>query len=293
MKVGVSMWSYFHTWRKGGFELPAFIREAKKVGADGVELLDFFYNDPGSDRISLFTQEQVADKRKAAREALRETGLPVPIFSVANNFAKHDPDERAIELKKIAFGVDEALEYGARVVRVFAGDVSDSVAFDDARAYIVKGLAEASRYAHERGIQLALENHGTLVGRSDQVCRMIEDVRDQAGNDALGANPDTGNFLIVDQPSDQAIREIAPFAMMVHFKDFADAPDDWAGFAYKTVSGKPLVGTAVGEGAVNLAACISALRTDGFDGWLSVEYEGEEDPMTAVPRSISNAKRYL
>ncbi len=293
MKIGVSMWSYFHTWRKGGLDVPAFIREAKRAGADGVELLDFFYNDAGADRIQLFTGDQVTAKREAAKAALEETGLPTPIFSVANNFAKHDPSEREQDLRKIQFGVDEALGFGAKVVRVFAGDVSETVTFDQAREYIVDGLAKASVYAHERGIRLALENHGTLAGRGDQVCGLIEDVRARAGNDALGANPDTGNFLIVGQASHEAIQQVAKYAYMVHFKDFAPAPDGWEGFSYKTIRGEPLIGTAVGEGVVRLADCIGALADAGFDGWLSVEYEGEEDPLTAVPRSIENARKFL
>jgi sugar phosphate isomerase/epimerase len=293
MKIGVSMWSYFHTWRKGGFDVPAFIREAKGAGADGVELLDFFYNEPGAERIPLFTAGQVTDKRAAIKDALAETGLPCPIFSISQNFAKHDAAERETELAKIRFGVDEALSYGAGIVRVFAGDVSDTVTFDQAREYIVDGLAKASAYASEKGVKLALENHGTLAGRGEQVCGLIEDVRSRSGNDALGANPDTGNFLIVGQASHDAIREVAKYAYMVHFKDFAPAPADWEGFSYKTVSGEPLVGKAVGEGVVDLGSCIQALQDAGFNGWLSVEYEGEEDPLTAVPRSIKNARRFL
>src|ERR1044072_49269 len=211
------MWSYFHTWRKGGFDIPAFIKEAKRAGADGVELLDFFYNDPDADRIDLFTTQQVEAKRDAAKAALAETGLPVPIFSVANNFAKHDPAERERDLRKIVFGVDEALLYGAKVVRVFAGDVSDTVTFDDAREYIVEGLARASIYAHERGIRLALENHGTLAGKGEQVRGLVEDARKRSGNAAIGANPDAGNFMVVGQASPDAIRQVADYAYMVHF----------------------------------------------------------------------------
>lgn len=293
MQIAVSMWSYFHTWRKGGFTAPDFVREAKRAGADGVELLDFFYNDPGRDRIMVFGKAYVEERRAAILEALGETGLPTPIFSISQNFAKHEPAEREAELGKIRFGVDEALEYGAGVVRVFAGDVSDSVTFDDAREYIVDGLARASAYAADHGVKLALENHGTLAGRGEQVCGLIEDVRTRSGNDSLGANPDTGNFLIVGQQSHEAIREVARYANMVHFKDFAPAPPNWEGFSYKTVDGRPLVGKAVGEGVVNLAECIRALKDAGFDGWLSVEYEGEEDSLTAVPRSIENARKYL
>lgn len=293
MKIAVSMWSYFQLWRKGGFGVADFIREAKRGGADGVELLDFFYNDPDADRLDAFSPEYLERRREPIRRALAETGLPVPIFSVANNFARLDPEARQKEVAKIAFGVDEALLYGASVVRVFAGDVNDEVDFAHSRQFIIEGLAEASVYAHKRGVRLALENHGTLAGRGEQVCGLIEDVRARAGNDALGANPDTGNFLVVDQRSDEAIRQVAGIAYMVHFKDFSTRTPDPAYEGLKSTSGIPLIGAAVGEGVVDLAACIQALKGAGFEGWLSVEYEGEEDPRTAVPRSIENARTYL
>lgn len=280
MNIGVSMYSYFATVRKGNLDIPSFIHEAKKAGADGVELLDFFYKDVEADRA-------------AALRALDETALPCPIFSVAQNFAKIEASEREAQLGKIKFGVDEAGHFGSKVVRVFAGDVAEGITFDQARAWIIEGLSEASKYAHDRGIKLALENHGKLAGRGDQVAGIIEDVRAKSGNDALGANPDTGNFLLVNQPSDEAIQQVAKYANMVHFKDFAAAPAGHEGFAYGALDGSKFVGTAIGEGNVDLAACLKALKDAGFNGWLSVEYEGEEDPIVAVPRSITNAKRFF
>lgn len=280
MKIGVSMWSYVRAYKDGRLDIPGFIHEAKRAGADGVELLDFFYRDI------------VADRHQAML-ALRETGMPCPIFSISQNFAKPTEEERRAQLDKIKFGVDEAVQYESEVVRVFAGDVTEGITFQQARHWIVEGLAEASKYADSKGKKLALENHGTLAGRGEQVRGIIDDVRRLAGNDALGANPDTGNFLIVNQPSHEAIREVAKYAYMVHFKDFAPEPAGHNGFAYSTIDGRRLVGTAVGEGTVDLGACIGALSDAGFDGWLSVEYEGEEDPLTAVRRSIENARKYL
>ena len=280
MNIGVSMWSYVRPNRAGNLDIPAFVHEAKRGGAQGVELLDFFYKDREIERPLI-------------KEALEETGLPVPIFSVAQNFAKTDAFAREAELQKIKFGVDEAIFYGAGVVRVFAGDVAEGITFDQAREWIIEGLTAASTYAHEKGIKLALENHGKLAGRGDQVAGIIADVRRLSGNDALGANPDTGNFLLVNQPSHEAIAQVAHLAYMVHFKDFVRAPEGHEGFAYGALDGSKFVGTAVGEGEVQLEACLNELRAGGFDGWLSVEYEGEEDPFTAVPRSIEIAKRFL
>ena len=280
MRLGVSMYSYVRTVNSGQMDIPGFIHEAKRIGADGVELLDFFYRD-------------VEGERRTALRALDETGLPCPIFSVGNNFAKTSPQERHEQLNRIKFGVDEALHYGAGVVRVFAGDVAPGITFEQAREWIVEGLAEASKYAEEKGVRLALENHGTLAGRGDQVRGLIEDVRERAGNRALGANPDTGNFLLVNQPSHEAISEVAPYAYMVHFKDFIPAPEGQTEHIYGALDGSRYLGAAVGEGMVQLDSCISLLRRAGFDGWLSVEYEGVEDPMTAVHRCLQNARSYL
>ncbi len=280
MRIGISMYSYAQAARSGQLDIPGFIREAKRAGADGVELLEYFYKDIDADR-------------DAALKALDETGLPCPIFSVGNNFAKVDPGEREVQLGRIVFGVDEAMRYGAGVVRVFAGDVAEGMTFEQAREWIVEGLCEGSKYAASHGIKLALENHGTLAGRGDQVRGIIADVRAKSGTDVLGANPDTGNFLLVNQPSHEAIREVAPIANMVHFKDFAPTPAAYDGWAYTALDGGRFLGTAVGEGTVDLAQCVAELRSAGFDGWLSVEYEGLEDPFTAVPRSIVNARKYL
>lgn len=276
MKLAVSMYSYYRTVKAGAMDIAGFIREVANAGAEGVELLDFFYSD-------------VDKERELALRTLEEVGLPCPIFSVAQNFAKPSAEEREIQLNKIKFGVDEAKKFGAGVVRVFAGDVSEGITFEQARSWIIEGLAAASRYAADNGVVLALENHGKLAGRGDQVAGIIADVRQDACNDALGANPDTGNFLLVDQPSHEAISQVASLAYMVHFKDFTPSETG----VYQSLGGKKYAGAVVGEGIVDLGACLSSLRDAGFDGWLSVEYEGEEDPLTAVPRCIRNARKYL
>jgi sugar phosphate isomerase/epimerase len=283
MKLGVSMWSYFHAWKAGRLSVADFVREAKRVGVDGVELLDFFYGD----------RTQIEEIRQETLLALTETGLPVPIFSVSNNFAKIDPKDREAALDRIRFGVDEALLYGAATVRVFAGDVAEGITFEQARGWIVEGLAEAADYAHAQGIRLALENHGSLAGRGVQVRGIVEDVRAKCGHDALGVNPDTGNFLIVNQLSHEGVGQVADLAYMVHFKDFVLAAEDHQGFAYPSLDGRKYVGTAVGEGEVDLVQCLSQLADKGFDGWLSIEFEGEEDPFTAIPRSVAKAKTAL
>lgn len=280
MKFGLSMWSYVQAWKQGRIDLPGFIQHAKMLGAQGVELLDFFYRDPVADR-------------EAAQAALSDAGIPCCVFSVGPNFAKPEAEARKTELAKVLFGIDEAKRYGASVVRVFAGDLSEGIDAKAAHGWIVDSLAEASAIANESGIRLALENHGKLAGQGEQVRKIILDVRDKAGNDALGANPDTGNFLLVGQASHEALAQVAEFAYMAHFKDFKRAAPGYAGQAYTALDGGKFVGAAIGEGDVDLAACVRVLAEKGFDGWLNIEYEAEEDPFTGVPRSVTATQKLL
>ena len=276
MKLGVSMWSYAATVRKTGMSIPDFIRTVKEIGADGVEILDYFWKDRPAET-------------PMVKETLVETGLPVAVYSVGNDFVNPDAGVRADQVQVIRAGVDSAVEFGASVVRVFAGNIKEGISFDDAFDWIVGGLRQSAEYAESKGVVLALENHGKLAGKSDQVLRIL----DAVNNPFMKANPDTGNFLLVHQAPHVAVEELASRAGMVHFKDFQEVPADYAGFAYTSLDGLKYRGTAIGEGEVALASCVDALRRAGFDGWLNIEYEGEEDPMTALPRSVQNARKLL
>ena len=276
MKLGLSMYSYNAAYQRGQLDIPNFIQEAKRLGVQGVELLDFFWRDPASELPDV-------------RAALQNTGLPVGVYSVANNFVKGSEAARAGEVQKITSGVDYAVQFGAKVVRVFAGDITPDYTYEQCLLWIVAGLKEASEYAYGQGVTLALENHGRLAGRSEQVQTILNAV----ASPALKANPDTGNFLLVHQASHLEVAALATRAAMVHFKDFRVVPDNYTGFAYVGTEGLKFAGTAIGEGEVDLPDCVQSLREAGFDGWLNIEYEGEEDPFSAVSRSVDYTRQLL
>jgi len=276
MKLGLSMYSYVRAYQSGQIDIAGFIQEAKRLGVQGVELLDFFWRDP-------------ARELPEVRAALQDTGLPVGVYSVANNFVQASEDARAAEVKKITDGVDYAVQLDAKVVRVFAGDIAPEFTYEQCLLWIIVGLKEAAAYAYDQGITLALENHGRLAGRSEQV----ETILNAVASPALKANPDTGNFLLVHQPSHIEVAALAPRAAMVHFKDFRVVPDNYTGFAYVGTEGLKFAGTAIGEGEVDLPDCVASLHQAGFDGWLNIEYEGEENPFSAVSRSVDYTRQLL
>lgn len=275
MKLGLSMWSYASVWRAGALDIPAFVREASRLGVDGVELLDFFWRDRAQD-------QSVVDA------ALRETGLPVCAYSVSNDFALPDPQARSAQVQVVNDGVDSAVRFGAKIVRVFAGNLADGMDANTALLWCVEGLADAAAYAKERGVTLALENHGRLAGRSDQVAYLL----DAVNSPALRANTDTGNFLLVHEAPHDAVDVLAPRAVYAHLKDFCLMPDDDPNGVFLSTDGAKYAGVVLGEGDVDLSDCVRSLKAAGTE-WATIEYEGHEDPATAVPRAVAAARQLI
>ena len=46
-------------------------------------------------------------------------------------------------------------------------------------------------------------------------------------------------------------------------------------------------GTVLGRGNVPVAGCLSALRDAGYDGWVSLEFEGTEDVLPALKEGFA------
>ena len=277
MKLGLSMWSVVAAVRTGQIDLPGFIDFAAEQGAEGVELLDYFWQNEAMEILQV--KQQAAD-----------AGLAIATYSIGNDLIQPDADARTSQVSDIRRAVDVANALETPLVRVFSGNAKGEITLDEGLAWIIDGLAAGAHYAQANGVTLALENHGLLAGRSDQVRHIIEAV----DSPALRANLDTGNFLLVDQNPTQAARELAELIALVHLKDFRRARADETGDTYKGLDGTPFTGAVVGEGEVDLAQIVETLRNAGYDGWLSLEYEGHADPLSiGVPQSLAAARALL
>lgn len=277
MKLSVSMWSVVQSVRAGKMDLPGFINFAAEQQVDGVELLDYFWTDE---------QAEIAQvKKQTAKE-----DLEIAVYSISNDFFHPSAETRARELAALKHGVDVANALEVNLMRVFSGNHKENYALEEGLDWIIEGLSEGADYAQAHGVVLALENHGLMAGRSDQV-RHIIDIVDSP---ALRANLDTGNFLLVGQNPTEAARGLADVVALVHLKDFDNAPEGRTSHVYYGLDKQAYTGTVVGEGQVDLPAILDILRDAGYDGWLSLEYEGADDPLTVgVPHSLDAARALL
>jgi sugar phosphate isomerase/epimerase len=277
MKLSVSMWSVVQPVKEGAIDLPGFVEFAARQNVEGVELLDYFWTDKTTQLPQI--KRQIAD-----------AGLTLAVYSIGNDFFAPDATTRVQELDSLRQGVDTALELGTNLVRVFSGNAKEGYTLEDGMRWIIDGLSAGAEYAAQHGVTLALENHGLMAGRSDQVQEIIRTVN----SPALRANLDTGNFLLVGQNPTEAAQELAGLVALVHLKDFRKANPDDTLHVYTGLDGVGYTGSVVGEGNVDLPAIVAILRDAGYSGWLSLEYEGSADPITiGVPRSLDAARKLL
>lgn len=277
MKLSLSMYSCIRAVRAGKLDLMSFLDYAANQQAQGVELLDIFWSDAPSEIPQV--------KRR-----LEDLGLELAVYSLSNNFIQPDASERARELADLRRAVDIALELDVDILRVFSGNALAGLSHQQGMAWILAGLAAGADYAQSQGVTLALENHGRFAGRSDQVRDIIE----QVNSPALRVNFDTGNFLPVGQDPVAAAQDLAPLVVLVHLKDMKLAKGDETGHVAADPHGRLLTGSVIGEGLVDLPAVMAVLREAGYDGWLSLEFEGAEEPLTiGVPRSLAAGRALL
>ena len=275
MKLSLSMWSMVESVRAGKMNLMRFIDFAASQPVAGVELLDYFWRDEKSEI-------------PAVKKKLADTRLELAVYSISNDFFQPDAGARQLQLADLKRGVDVANELGVSLVRVFSGSYREGYSPAQGLAWIIEGLAAGAAYAERNGVTLALENHGLFAGRSEQVRSIIE----QVNSPALRANLDTGNFLLAAENPLAAAQNLVDLVALAHLKDFRYAEPNQTAHVFESLDGKRLIGSALGDGLVDLEAIIATLDQAGYSGWLSLEYEGP-DPMSGVPQSLLTAETLL
>jgi sugar phosphate isomerase/epimerase len=141
--------------------------------------------------------------------------------------------------------------------------------------------------AAEMGIKTCTENHGFISQDSDRIERLHAAV----AHDNFGLLIDIGNFICADEDSAIAVSRLANNAIHVHAKDFykrtfLEGPAD----GYFATRGMNYVkGAVIGDGVIPVKQCISILKNAGYDGYVTIEFEGDCDCLEGIRRG----KEYL
>jgi sugar phosphate isomerase/epimerase len=259
LKLSLAAYSYrdFLASKPPRMDLFGFVDLAADMGLDGVELTSYYFPPDVS----------VGYLHRLKQHAF-VLGLDVSGTSVGNNFCLPDGPARDKQLELVRTWVDHAAELDAPVIRVFAGTVARGDSEEKAVERAVAGIKQSLPYAAEKGVTLALENHGGITATPEQLLKLVEAV--DAPN--FGVNLDTGNFHTEDPYADLA--RLAPYAVNVQVKTEISR------------KGKK-------KEEADLARVVGILREAKYSGYVVLEYEAEEDPMKAVPRHIKTLRNLI
>lgn len=265
--IGVSTYSFWHFDRtREDATIENCIERAARMGFDGVEIL----------KVQMSSEDN-AYLQKLKRLALH-AGQPLIGLSTHQGFVSPEREVRDANIERTRKQIDMAQKLGIPTIRINTGRWGTISSFDELMAAkgiepVLEGYAEEDGFewvidsleqllpmAEEYGVVLGLENHWGLGRTAEGVMRIVNELN----SPWLKVTADTGNFL---EDKYEQFDMIAGKAVLVQAKTY------YGGGNWYTL-----------ELDYNLYADI--LRKHNYRGYISLEFEGQEDPETAVPKSL-------
>jgi len=251
LKLSIAGYSYrkLLTAKQDPMTLDDFVDKAAELDLDAIEPTSYYFRDTSPAYL------------RHLRAKAFQLGLDISGTAVGNDFGLPPGPKRDAQLAHVKKWVDIAETLGAPVIRIFAGRARKGQEPAAAYRLMVAGIEQCCAYAGEHGVYLALENHGGPTTTAADLLRFVRDVE----SPWFGVNLDTGNFRTADPYVD--IAASAPYALNVQVK-------------VEIRQGKQRVPT-------DYKRIVAILRKAGYRGYLALEYEAKEDPLTAIPRHIA------
>jgi sugar phosphate isomerase/epimerase len=257
LKLSLAAYSYRQLLADKKLDMFGFVDLAADMGLEAVEPTSYWFPD-----------EVTPEYLHRLRLHAFKLGLDISGTAIRNDFCQPDGPKRDADFEHVRKWIDYAALLDAPVIRIFAGTVPRGDTEDAAAVRAVTGIEQVLPYAAQKGVMLALENHGGITSTPDQLLRLVKAV--QGPN--FGVNLDTGNFHGSDPYADLA--RLAPYAINVQVKTEISRAGEK-------------------KEEADLARVIGVLREAKYSGHVVLEYEAAEDPMTAVPRTIKQLRKLI
>lgn len=265
-RFAVSTYSFWQFRHDSLRNLEACIDLAAEWGFDGVEIL----------------HRQMQDESNATLQRLKQrafvNGLDLCGFSTHQGWVSPDESNRKENTAHTIHCIELCYALGIPTMRVNTGRWGTSGSFDELMAnrgiepvlegytedqgfdWVIQGLTECLPAAEKCGVTLGLENHWGLGRTPEGVMRIVRAI----DSPWLKTTLDTGNFL--EDPYDR-LELMADDAVLVQAKTY------FGGGLWYTLE-------------LDYLRIAELLRRHNFRGYVSLEFEGRDDPRTGIPRSL-------
>jgi L-ribulose-5-phosphate 3-epimerase len=272
--IGVSTYSF---WQFNGQGTPIeyCIDKASEFGFDGIELL-----------LIQMQSEKNSYLQKLKKRAF-DSGLDIMGLSTHQSYVSPEASKRKENIELTKHQIEVAYSLGIPTIRINTGrwgttkPIGDKSEFDvlmdnkgvesiidgyteeEGFKWVIDSIEQCIPTAEKCGVVLGLENHWGLGLTSKGVMKIVNAI----DSPWLSVTLDTGNFF--DNREEQ-LAELAPHTCLIQAKTYYGGAK-WPAFNQININYK-----SIGE----------LMRKNNYKGYISLEFEGNEDANTAIPKSL-------
>ena len=259
------------------------IEEAARVGYDGVEILVGF----GASHID---PDCTPDRAAEILAVAQDNGVDLClIYTSLGGAVLAGEEQRREQMDELERFLAVADQLSCKMLKVTAGRLQDSDYKDDEARVVAEWLAEASDRAADHGSRIVAEIHFGQYCETVDMARRIIDLVDRPN---FGVIHDAGNLHITgDIYGEDSVDVLGDRIFHVHIKDMVRTPaDDPDGHDYLAGRFKRAL---LHEGDVDHLPLFRGLKRIGFDGYLSCEASGGDDPVAVAKHEVAEVRRLL
>ena len=272
--IGVSTYSF---WQFNGRETPIeyCIDKASEFGFDGIELL------------LIQMESEKNNYLQRLKKRAFDSGLDIMGLSTHQSFVSPDASKRKENIELTKHQIEVAYSLGIPTIRINTGrwgttkPIGDKSEFDvlmdnkgvesiidgyteeEGFKWVIDSIEQCIPTAEKCGVVLGLENHWGLGLTSKGVMKIVNAI----DSPWLSVTLDTGNFF--DNREEQ-LADLAPHTCLIQAKTYYGGAK-WPAFDQINIDYK-----SIGE----------LMRKNNYKGYISLEFEGNEDANSAIPKSL-------
>jgi L-ribulose-5-phosphate 3-epimerase len=266
-RIGISTYSFWQFKHEDRRDIVKCVNLAAEMGFDGVEVLH-----------RQMTAEDNSTLQKIKQAAFLN-GLDLMGFSTHQTFLSPKEDVRQKNIDHTIKCIELAYAMGIPTMRVNTGTWGTSKNFDELMKnrgieqpppgitddegfkWAIDGLTSCLKTAEKCGVTMGLENHWGLGRTPEGVLKVVNAIK----SPWLQVTLDTGNFL--EDPYDK-LEQLASKTVLLQTKTYYGG-----GLWYSLDLDYPRIA--------------KIMQKHNYKGYVSLEFEGKDDPLTAVPKSLA------